>query len=106
MVKINNLAGDVKIGRQGEVVYQRKYGQQIRSLASQKRAIVSTAQEKHRQVYRDALTWRKGLSRQNRIYLEGYCIASGIIDRYGVPHAWHRFALRIYLENVQFILAS
>ena len=103
MVKITNPLGDVKIGKQGEVVYQRKYGQQIRRGLSPKRAIVSEAQEKHRQLYRDALAWRKNLSRQNRRYLEGYCINNGIFDRFGVPLAWHRFALKLYLHHLMFI---
>jgi hypothetical protein len=103
MVKITNPLGDVKIGKQGEVVYQRKYGQQIRRGLSPKRAIVSEAQEKHRHLYRDALAWRKNLSRQNRRYLEGYCINNGIFDRFGVPLAWHRFALKLYLHHLMFI---
>ncbi|GAH58226.1 unnamed protein product, partial [marine sediment metagenome] len=105
MVKIQNVMGDVKIGKQGEVVYQRKYGEQIRSLAAPKRAIVSEAQIKHRQFYRDALAWRKQLSRQNKRYLEGYCIANGVIDSYGIPLAWSRFALRLHLQKIKFVPA-
>jgi hypothetical protein len=104
MVKITNTLGDVKIGKQGEVVYQRKYGEQIRRGLSPKRAIVSEAQQNHRQFYRAALAWRKQLSRQNRIYLEGYCIANGIVDRLGVFLTWPRFALRIYLVKVKFVI--
>ena len=70
MVKIINPLGEVKVGKQGEAVYQRKYGEQIRRTLSPKRAIVSEAQEKHRQLYRDALDWRKLLSPANRRYLE------------------------------------
>jgi len=102
MVKITNTLGDVKIGRQGEVVYQRKYGEQIRRTASPKRAISSQAQIKHRALYRAALGWRSQLSLPNRRYLEGYCIANGIIDSYGIPLPWSRFALKLYLEKVKF----
>ncbi len=106
MVKITNTFGDVKIGKQGEVVYQRKYGEQMRRMVSPKRAIASTAQEKHRQLYKTALDWRKGLSRPNRRYLEGYCIANGVVDRYLIPLAWSRFALKLYLEHVHFVLVD
>ncbi|MBA7536971.1 hypothetical protein ES705_29237 [subsurface metagenome] len=103
MVKITNLFGDIKTGKQGEAVYQRKYGEQIRRQVSPKRAIPSERQIKHRQLYKDALDWRKSLSRANRRYLEGYCIAGGIVDGYGAPLAWSRFALKLYLEKVKFI---
>ncbi len=103
MVKITNPLGEVKIGRQGEVVYQRKYGQQIRRQASPKRAIASEAQIAHRQLYRDALTWRSQLSLANRRYLDGYCIANGIVDSYHIPLPWSRFALKLYLQSIKFV---
>ncbi|MBA7648963.1 hypothetical protein ES703_56755 [subsurface metagenome] len=104
MVKITNPLGEVKIGRQGEVVYQRKYGEQIRRQASPKRAMASQAQIAHRQFYRDALDWRKQLSLPNRRYLEGYCIANGVVDGYHIPLPWSRFALKLYLEKVRFVV--
>lgn len=106
MVKIVNLAGDVKIGRQGEVVYQRKYGEQIRRGVSPKRAIASEAQIAHRQLYRDALAWRHELSLPNRRYLEGYTYANGVVDRYHIPLGWSKFALKLYLEKVSFTLSN
>ncbi|MBA7537886.1 hypothetical protein ES705_30157 [subsurface metagenome] len=106
MVKITNLAGDVKIGRQGEVVYQRKYGEQIRRGVSPKRAIASKAQIAHRQLYRDALDWRHELSLPNRRYLERYTYANGVVDLYHIPLGWSRFALKLYLEKVRFTLSD
>ncbi len=106
MVKIKNPLGDVKIGRQGEVVYQRKYGEQIRRQVSPKRAIPSQRQIDHRQLYRDALAWRKQLSLANRRYLEGYCIANGVVDSYHIPLPWSRFALKCYLEHVHFVVIT
>lgn len=103
MVKIINPLGDVKVGRQGEAVYQRKYGEQIRRQASPKRAIPSQRQLEHRQLYRDALDWRKQLSLPNRRYLDGYCINNWIIDGYGIPLAWSRFALKLHLEHINFV---
>jgi len=106
MVKITNPLGDVKIGRQGEVVYQRKYGEQIRRTASPKRAIPSQRQVQHRQLYKAALGWRSQLSLPNRRYLDGYCIANGIVDSYHIPLPWSRFALKLYLQHVQFVIIT
>lgn len=106
MVKITNPLGDVKIGKQGEVVYQRRHGEQIRRMAAPKRAIPSQRQIDHRQLYRTALAWRKQLSLANRRYLDGYCIANGVVDRYHIPLPWSRFALKIYLQAVKFHLTN
>lgn len=106
MVKIDNTLGDVKIGRQGEVVYQRKYGQQIRRLAAPKRAIPSQVQLSHRELYKTALAWRSELSLPNRRYLDGYPIANWIVDKYKIPLTWSRFALKLYLEKVRFTLSE
>ncbi|MBA7543136.1 hypothetical protein ES705_35463 [subsurface metagenome] len=102
MVKITNRLGDVKIGKQGEVVYQRKYGQQIRRAVSPKRAIPSQGQIAHRQLYRDALTWRSQLSLANRRYLDDYCISNRVVDSYHIPLPWSRFALKLYLQAIRF----
>lgn len=106
MVKIVNPLGDVKTGRQGEAVYQRKYGQQIRRQVSPKRAIPSQSQIAHRQLYRAALDWRSQLPLANRRYLEGYCYANGIVDSYHIPLAWSRFALKLYLQAVKFVVIT
>lgn len=106
MVKIINTLGDVKIGKQGQVVYQRKYGEQIRRGLSPKRAIVSQKQAEHRLMYKNALNWRKSLSLPNRRYLEGYCLSSWIVDRFKIPLPWHRFALKLYLERVHFVIVD
>jgi len=104
MVKIDNPLGDVKVGRQGEAVYQRKYGRQIRRTVSPKRALASEAQIAHRQLYRAALAWRSQLSLANRRYLDGYCISNWIVDNYQIPLPWSRFALKLYLEKVKFLV--
>lgn len=103
MVKIDNTMGDIKTGRQGEAVYQRKYGTQIRRTVSPKRAMASTAQVQRRELYRAALSWRKGLSLANRRYLDGYCIYNGVVDSYHIPLPWSRFALKLYLEKIKFV---
>jgi len=104
MVKIVNTLGEVKRGVQGEAVYQGRYGQQIRRTRQPKRAIPSQKQLEHRQLYREALTWRKALSLPNRRYLDGYCIANWIVDDYKITLPWSRFALKLYLEHIRFAI--
>ena len=106
MVKITNPLGDIKTGKQGEVVYQRKYGEQIRRLVSPKRAMASEAQQQHRQLYRSALNWRKSLTLAHKRFLQGYCMANSIIDSYGLPLPWSWFALRLYLQKVKFSMVD
>ena len=106
MVKIVNTLGEVKTGVQGEAVYQGKYGQQIRRTRQPKRAIPSQKQLEHRQLYREALAWRKALSLPNRRYLDGYCISNWIVDDYKIALPWSRFALKLYLQHIGFVMVE
>jgi hypothetical protein len=104
MVKVTNLFGDIKIGKQGLCVYQRVHGQQVRRLLSPKRGIESKAQAEHRQLFQFALAWRKQLTRDNRNFLEDYALSHGIVDSYGAPLTWDKLALKIVLEKPKMIL--
>ena len=106
MVKIVNKLGEVKTGVQGEAVYQGRYGQQIRRTRQPKRAIPSQKQLEHRQLYREALAWRKALSLPNRRYLDGYCISNWIVDDYKIALPWSRFALKLYLQHIGFVMVE
>jgi len=78
----------------------------MRRTRQPKRPIVSEKQAQHRQTYRQALAWRKSLSLPNRRFLEGYCLSNWVVDRYKMPLPWHRFALKIYLEHIHFVLIT
>ena len=106
MVKIVNTLGEIKTGVQGAAVYQGIYGHQIRRTRQPKRAIPSQKQLEHRQLYREALAWRKALSLPIRRYLEGYCIANWIVDDYKIPLPWSRFALKLYLQHIAFVMVE
>lgn len=56
----------------------------------------------HRELFKRAIAWRKSLTKLERFYLERYC--AGRDDYCGDRLAtnWHRFALKIYLEEVRF----
>jgi len=98
VVKINNLLGDIKRGKQAGSAYQLRYGQQIRRTISPKRHIVSKAQTSRRNLFKEALAWRGALTLSERQFLEGYAIAHRVIDDYGIPLPWSKFALKVYLE--------
>ena len=99
MVKITNQLGDVKIGKQGEVCYQRHYGQQIRRLVKPKAIPASKLQQRQRDRFAEALLWRKTLSLEARNFLESYSISNRVVDNYGIPLTWDKFALKIALET-------
>jgi len=104
MVKIANEYGDVKVGKQGEAVYQRHYGQQMRRQLKPKTGQVSKTQLEQRLRFKQALDWRKSLTRDARRYLEGFAIAHSINDEYGIPLTWDKFALKIALQQPRLIL--
>jgi len=56
-------------------------------------------QNRQRTRFQEALSWRATLSLPARQYLEGYCIHHGIVDNYGIPLSWDKFALKIGLQR-------
>jgi len=98
MVLINNKTGDIKKGKQGEAVYQLHYGKQMRRVRREKTGIVSKPQERRRALFRQALDWRKGLNRHDRLVLEQYAYQGHFRDRERVTLTWDRMALKIALE--------
>ena len=104
MVKITNVYGDVKVGKQGQAVYQRHYGQQIRRTLKPKTGQVSKMQLEQRLRFKQALDWRASLTRDARLYLEGFAINHHIVDDYGIPLSWDKFALKIALQRPEVVL--
>jgi len=98
MVLINNRAGDIKTGKQGEAVYQGRYGRQIRRLRSEKRGEVSKVQKARRVLFKQGLEWRKGLNRHDRLVLEQYAYQAHFRDEEGIILSWDRMAMKIALE--------
>lgn len=99
MVKIINQLGDVKVGKQGNAVYQRHYGRQIRRTLKPKPVAPSKLQQRQRDRFREALLWRATLTLDARRYLEAYSISNRVVDVYGIPLTWDKFALKIALET-------
>jgi hypothetical protein len=98
MVLINNKNGDIKTGAQGEAVYQGRYGRQIRRVRSEKRGEVSKVQKARRLLFRQALEWRAGLNRHDRLVLEQAAYYFHYTDSEGIILTWDRMALKIALE--------
>ena len=98
MVLINNKTGEIKTGAQGEAVYQRRYGRQIRRVRSVKRGEVSKVQKARRVLFKQGLEWRKRLTRHDRLVLEQYAYQAHYTDEQGIILTWDRMALKIALE--------
>jgi hypothetical protein len=99
MVKITNAAGDVKVGKQGGMCYQRFYGNQVRREVKPKKPLPSPVQNTQRQLFIQGLAFRKALTREEKMYLDGYCLYHRLVDTLGVPLTWDRFAMKICLER-------
>ena len=106
MVKIINAFGDIKTGKQAGSCYQRHYGQQIRRTISAKGGIETKPQVAQRRRFINALAFRKELSRQEKIYLDGYCIAHRLVDDFGVCLTWDKFAMKICLQQPRLTLLN
>ncbi len=98
MVRIVSKVGDIKRGKQGEAVYQLHYGRQMRRVRREKGGIVSKAQERRRDLFRQALDWRVRLNRHDRLVLEQYAYEGHFRDSERVTLTWDRMALKIALE--------
>lgn len=106
MVKVQSTTGDVKRGKQGLAVYQGHYGQEVRRVLSPKSGIPSKPQLRQRLRFQQALAWRATLSREARIYLEGFAYAHGLVDDYGIALTWDKVALKIALEAPRLTILS
>jgi len=98
MVRIQNKFGDLKTGKQGEAVYQRHYGRQMRRVRREKRGDISKVQRQRRALFKQALDWRAGLSRHDKLVLEQAAYHFHYRDSEGVIITWDRMALKIALE--------
>lgn len=98
MVLIDNKQGDIKLGKQGEAVYQRHYGRQIRRVRREKGGDITKVQKARRALFRQALDWRAALNRHDRLVLEQAAYHFHYTDTEGIILTWDRVALKIALE--------
>lgn len=98
MVLINNKTGEIKVGKQGEAVYQRRYGRQIRRVRSKKRGERTKRQKDRMTLFSQTLAWRAGLNRHDRLVLEQYGYYAHLTDAEGITLTWDKVALKIALE--------
>lgn len=98
MVLITNQQGDIKTGAQGEAVYQGRYGRQVRRTRQPKRGQVSRVQNARRLLFKQALDWRRGLNRHDRLVLHQYAYQAHYTDDHHITLTWDRMAMKIALE--------
>ncbi len=93
MVKIRNIFGDEYKGKQGNAVYQKRYGRQIRRLRDGRKRNNSPAQEEQKARFRQAHAWVKSLSTQE---IEG-------LKRFVAEHypelTWQQYAIKTALDR-------
>ena len=98
MVKISNQFGDVKRGVQGEAVYQRVYGQQVRRQHREHKNANTKGQKLQRDRFKAGIDWWKTLSVEERRFLKSYMAAHGIGDVEGQPPTAYNFAKSIAMS--------
>jgi hypothetical protein len=76
----------------------------MRRLLSPKRCEATKPQIERRALFQQALAWRKTLSRQARIFLDGYAIYHKIVNDDGVVLTWDRLALKLALEKPDILI--
>jgi len=93
MVKIRNLFGDRYKGRQGDAVYQGRYGKQIRRTWNDRKKNRSPAQEEQKARFRQAHAWVRTLSTEE---IEG-------LKRFTAEHypslTWQQYAIKTALDR-------
>lgn len=102
MVKITNEFGDKYTGKQGEAIYQKHYGTQIRRKAYKEDKEPSKRQIQVRNNFKDATSWVKSLSYEQREDLKKFYKTSKISYSNGYPVNWYNFAKWIYIKKPEF----
>lgn len=93
MVKITNVFGDEYKGRQGNAVYQKKYGKQIRRVWDGKKRNTAPAQEEQKARFRQAHAWIKQLTSEE---VEGL---KTFVNRVRPDLTWQQYAIKTALDR-------
>lgn len=75
MVKVKNVFGDEYKGKQGNAVYQKFYGKQIRRLWDGRKKNDAPGHKKQQERFRVGLSFWSSLTREQREFLRGYVAA-------------------------------
>lgn len=92
MVKVNNIFGDIKKGKQDNAIYQLKYGQQIRRAAYKEVKDPSPRQITQRNLFKDAVEWVKSLTSSEKTSLKKYYRKTYHSWKPGEPSTWYNWA--------------
>lgn len=98
MVKITNLFGDVKTGKQEGAVYQRHYGKQIRRTLKEKKNANTEVQLQQRARFKAGINFAKGLTKPERDFIKTYMTEAGITAPDGLPTTWYTYAKKIAMS--------
>lgn len=100
MVKIKNIYGDIKKGKQAGSIYQERYGQQIRRLSGQLPSTISPLQFEIRKNFQDAVLYVQSLTTEEIANIkEEYQVARNT-NPSAAPINWWNYAKKKYLEQI------
>jgi len=102
MVKVDNVFGDITTGRQGEAVYQRKYGRGMRRLFNDLNKNPSQSQLDQRANFKRSIAWVKGLSYAEKQAIKEYCRINRVGYKDGEPIHWYNWAKRLGIARPKF----
>jgi len=102
MVKVNNIFGDIKKGKQDNAIYQLKYGQQIRRAAYKEVKDPSPRQITQRNLFKDAVEWVKSLTSSEKTSLKKYYRKTYHSWKPGEPSTWYNWAKTLVMKKVEF----
>lgn len=104
MVKIQNVFGDIKKGKQDNAIYQLHYGRQIRRVGYKEKIQPSLRQINQRIRFKNAVNWVKNLSVEEKNHIKQYFRQVYPYYEKGQPATWYNFAKNFVLTLPEFQL--
>lgn len=102
MVKIQNVFGDIKKGKQDNAIYQLHYGRQIRRVGYKEKIQPSLRQINQRMRFKDAVSWVNSLTSTEKANLKKYYSKSYPSWKPGQPSTWYNWAKTFVMTRPSF----
>jgi len=106
MVKIQNVFGDIKKGKQDNAIYQLHYGRQIRRVAYKEKIQPSLRQINQRIRFKDAVLWVNSLTSPEKTNLKKYYSKSYQSWKPGQPSTWYNWAKTFIMKKPELNLSA
>lgn len=106
LVKITNDFGDNYVGKSGNAIYQKQWGQQVRRMGYKEKKEPSIRQQEVRQRFKDAIQWVKDLPFEDRRSLKQLYETTSIAYDKKYPVNWYNFAKWLYIQDPKFSILN